>query len=287
MGMTRMAARERDRAVTAYYDRAMEGHVYVRDTIDATMEAVGARVDRLGDRPRILELGCHAGVLTEEMLARWPRAGFVVHDDNDELVGVARRRLAGRQVRFHTGALATLAQPVDLVVSVARHHRLPNGYLAGLRHVMKPGAAYVLADELCPEYCAGAHAERIARAQAMHIVGGYVLTSDQELAAFKERGVVPPEAAEIERLRQRALWRWYRFVVDAAVERGYLDIAVSELRSTHDDLITDSAAEHKFSPLVIERQLALAGLRPVSKRSIGPADEPELQSMFVLESEAD
>jgi hypothetical protein len=148
---------------------------------------------------------------------------------------------------------------------------------------MKPESVYVLADELCPEYCEHAAAERLERAEVIHIVGGYVLTSRVDVEAFRNTGTIPDYAIEMERLRQRALWRWYRFVVDVAVDRGYFDVAVSELQSAHDDLITGSDAEHKFSPRIVEREFALAGFRSLSKRLIGPADLPEHQSMFVYE----
>jgi hypothetical protein len=101
--------------------------------------------------------------------------------------------------------------------------------------------------------------------------------------AFQQNGALAPSTLELERRRQIALWRWYRFVVDDAVNRGYVDVAVGELQSTHDDLITGSDAEHKFSPLIVERQFALAGFQRLSKTLIGPAEHPERQSMFVYE----
>jgi hypothetical protein len=166
---------------------------------------------------------------------------------------------------------------------VARHHHLPHEYLQELGAVLPVGSWYIAADELCPEYCQGEHAERIARAELIHVEGGYVLTNERELRAYQQEGTVPDAAREMEELRRRALWRWYRYVVDEAVERGYFDIAVGELQSTHDDLITGSDAEHKLSPLIVERQFELAGFERVSKTLIGPADEPEHQSMFVYQ----
>jgi hypothetical protein len=176
-----------------------------------------------------------------------------------------------------------VTQPIDIVVAFARHHHLPPDYLSSVRAVLKSGGVYLLAEELCPEYCAGEHAARIARAEELHIVGGYVFTSRAELDSYRTLGTVPPHVQELEQLRRRALWRWYRFVVDQAVERGYYDIAVAELQSAHDDLITGSDDEHKFSPLIVERQFALAGFELLSKRTVGPADDPERQSMLVYE----
>ena len=272
---------EEYRRVTDYYRRAMDGHVYIRETIEALLEEVDNRMRLLGRTPRILELGSHAGITTEWLLQRWPHAEIVVHDEDDALVAMARQRLAGRRVEYCTRPLDTMMPPFDLAISIARHHHLPHHYLAGLRRVIKPDGVYVLADELCPEYCEGEDAERVERAEVIHIVGGYVLTSHSDVAAFEENGTFAPHAVEREQLRRRALWRWYRFVVDQCVERGYFDVAVGELQSAHDDLITGSDAEHKFSPRIVERQFALAGFRRLSKRLIGPPGDPERQSMFV------
>jgi hypothetical protein len=270
-------------SITEYYARAMEGHVYIRDTLDAFMAVLAGRVAQLTHPPRILELGSHAGIITASLLERWPDASIVVSDDDDDLVAMSRKRVRGRQVSYHSGSLDSIHDGLDFAISIARHHHLPHDYLGALRSVMSPAMVYVLADELCPEYCHGQYAARIADAEVIHVIGGYVLTTHAEVTAFERSGAIPEIARELERLRQRSLWRWYRFVVDEAVERGYFDIAVGELKSTHDDLVTGSDAEHKFSPLIVERQLALAGFRLLSKRSIGPADDAARQSMFVYE----
>jgi len=269
--------------VADLYRRAMEGHVDIGDTMDALLDAVGERIGRHRPHTRILHLGSHAGVVAETFLRRWPEAVIAIHDEDEDLIAMARRRLAGRSVEYYTGPIASISCQVDLVVSIARHHHLPHDYLEGLRLLMKPDAVYLLADELCPEYCEGEHRRRIERADVIHMAGGYVLTSRAEVAAFERTGGVPSDAHELEQLRRRALWRWYRFVIDHAVMHGYFDVAVGELQSTLDDFITGSDAEHKFSPLIVERQFALAGFRQLSKRSIGSPSDPALQSMFVYE----
>jgi len=277
------AVSESRRQVNEYYRQVIDGHVYMRDTIDALLEMLGDRIRKIDRPPRILELGCHAGVTTEWILERWPDAEIVVQDERDDLVDMARERVGEGRAAFHAGPVETISRPVDIVVSFARHHHLPDGYLAGVRGVLSPGGVYLLAEELCPEYCTGEHAARVAEAEALHIVGGYVFTSRAEVESYRAGGKPPDHVRDMENLRRRALWRWYRFVVDHAVERGVYDIAVAELQSTHDDLITGSEAEHKFSPLIVERQFALAGFRLSSRRRIGPLDEPERQSMIVYE----
>jgi hypothetical protein len=271
------------RATTEYYARALEGHVYIGETLDAFMATLGARIQRLGRPPHILELGSHAGIITASLLEHWPEASISVSDDDEALIAMSRRRLGSDRVSYHSGRLRRLPHDLDFAISIARHHHLPHDYLGALRPLMAPETVYILADELCPEYCHDEHAARITAADVIHVVGGYVLTTHAEVDAFAKTGAIPEPARELERLRQRALWGWYRFVVDEAVERGYVDIAVGELQSTHDDLVTGSEAEHKFSPLIVERQFALAGFQLLSKRSIGPADEASRQSMFVYE----
>jgi SAM-dependent methyltransferase len=265
---------ESHREVSEYYRRVMDGHVYMRDTIGALLEVLGARIRRLGR---------HAGFTTEWFLERWPDAEIVIQDEREDLLAMVEERIGAGRVTLHAGPPETVKAPVDVVVSFARHHHLPQDYLEGVRRVLEPGGVYLLAEELCPEYCTGDAAARIARAELLHIAGGYVLTSREEVDAYRAGGAVPDHVMDLERLRRRALWRWYRFVVDQAVERGYYDIAVAELQSTHDDLITGSDAEHKFSPFIVERQFALAGFDLLTKQMIGPADDPERQSMIVYE----
>lgn len=267
--------------VTDYYRRAVEGHVYLRDTLAAFFEEVGHQIERLGPRVRVLELGSHAGFISEPLISRWPQLDLTVTDEDEGLVGMARERLAGHPVRFHCGPLETLRGSFDIVLSVARHHHLPHGYLGAVRELMTRTSVYCLADELCPEYGGSEHRIRLEEAKALRIDGGYVFTSAADWEAFERDGTVLAHTQEFEQLRRRALWRWYRFVVDHAVALGYFDIAASELQSARDDLVTGSEAEHKFSPTVVEREFALAGFRQLSKRLIGPADEPEHQSLFV------
>lgn len=275
---------ERQHQISEYYRQVMDGHAYLRETFDALLDMLGDRMRQLDRPPSILELGCHAGVSTEWFLERWPDAEITVQDDeHEEMIEMARERLADKRIAYHVGPVETLGRKFDIVVSIARHHHLPHDYLEGVRSVLAPGGVYLLAEELCPEYCVGEHAPRIAQADVLHIIGGYVLTSQADVAAYEKNGTIPAYALELEQLRRRALWRWYRFVVDYAVDRECYDIAAAELQSAHDDLITGSDAEHKFSPSIVDRQFALAGFRQLSKRDVGPVDEPELQSMVVFE----
>jgi SAM-dependent methyltransferase len=231
----------------------------------------------------ILELGCHGGYFTERLRALCPQARFVVWDDDRELLELARTRHFNGAVSFSDRLEPELVPQVDIAVSVARHHHLPHDYLSMLARVLKPGGVYVLADELCPEYCAPEDREWICSGHALDVASGYVLTSREEIAAFAQSGRVPPRAIALEEQRKRALWDWYRYVVDEAMTRGYYDVAAVELRSSSDDLVTGSDAEHKFSPTIVARQLALAGFERIEKHSVCPANPIAQQGMFIFE----
>jgi hypothetical protein len=275
------ATTESEEQLLHYYDQMMAGHAFIGETLEAFYIALGELIAKRRRSPRILELGSHAGIISASILERWPSARLVVSDDDESLIALSRRRLKRHDVEYHTGPLEKVAGPLDLVVSVARHHHLPHDYLTKLAPALSADTVYLFADEFCPEYCVGEHLARIEQAEVMRMAGGYVLTSRAEVEDYEASGAIPILARRMETERQRALWSWYRFVVDHAVEHGYFGVAVGELQSTHDDLITGSDAEHKFSPAIVERQFALAGFRRLSKQLVGPSDDPSKQSMFV------
>jgi hypothetical protein len=118
-------------------------------------------------------------------------------------------------------------------------------------------------------------------ASAIHIANGYVLTSDDELAVFRKTGALPVIAVEMERARQHVLWKWYRHVVDVMMDRECLNAALYELRTTRDDLDTAFGSEHKLSPVIGERELALLGFELVSRHIPVSEPAPARESFFV------
>lgn len=266
-------------------DSMRRGHPYLADTADAVVEAVVRHARRLGRPARIFEIGCASGILASRVAQSLPEAKVVACEELPELAALARRRLEGTGVELYTDRFTGWERPADILFSGGAHHHLDASYLPHARRMITEGGVYVLGDELCPEYCHGALAERIARAETIRFAGGYVLTSATEWAAYERDGTVPAAAEQMERRRKQALWRWYRFVVDHAMAGGHYDVAVAELGSTRDDLVTGSPAEHKMSPAIVERELALAGFAVRSRRVIGPADDTALQSFHVFELE--
>lgn len=263
--------------------RMRQGHVYFREAEDAFVALLERCVRSFGRKVRIFELGCASGLLTAAMLERFPDADIVANETLPELVAQARKRLAGTRAVLYTGPLSRWERPIDVLVSGGAHHHLPHDYLVHAHRLIVPGGAYVVGDEFCPEYLHGEHARRLAKSELVQLVDGFVLTSKAEVSAHGERGVIPAEALEAEKLRKRALWHWYRFVVDSAIERDFVDVAIAELKSAHDDLVTGSDDEHKYSPALFERQMEHAGFRLASRQVIGPPDDAALQSLVVYE----
>jgi hypothetical protein len=140
-----------------------------------------------------------------------------------------------------------------------------------------------LGDEFCPDYCDTRDRERLAAADRIEIVNGLLLTSADEVGEHRRTGRTPEAALAMERRRQQALWRWYRYVVDYAMARDHVDVAVYELRAAHDDLITGSSEEHKLAAAIVERDLALRGFRQLTRQAFGPANEPEHLSFVIYE----
>jgi hypothetical protein len=264
-------------------DHMRQGHPYLSDSVEVLFERIQAHVRRFDRAPVVFEIGCASGMLTERVARSFPDVELIAQEELPSFVAHARRRLAGLPVQLFTAPLGTFDRRVDIFYSAGTHHHMPEGYLADARRLLDRDGVYIVDDEFCPEYCLGDHADRIARAELFHLARGFLLTHQGEVAAFTRDGTIPTHAIELERLRKLALWRWYRFVVDHAVEQDSIEVASAELRSAADDLITGSEAEHKFSPAVVERQFELAGFRRLSKSMIGPADQPALQSFFVYE----
>src|SRR5262245_60029507 len=89
--------------INEYYRRVLDGHVYIRDTLETLLDTTAARIRADGRKPRVLELGSHAGVFTERLLARSPEVDLVVQDEDADILQMARERLGGRPITYHLG----------------------------------------------------------------------------------------------------------------------------------------------------------------------------------------
>jgi SAM-dependent methyltransferase len=257
----------------ANVDVALEmrrGHVGIEDT-DRTLLGVfrDHLAHRASDAPlRIFDICSGSGFFIRRLSRELPDAAaheLHAHEDEPDVLPLLQARLRDSTIRIHAGSFCDWHQPIDVLLSWGSFHHMPRSYLAHARTLLRPGGLVIIADEFCPEYLTPEMALRVRSAPVIHIASGYVLTSDAELAAFQHTGALPAIAVEMERLRQQVLWRWYRHVVDVMMERECLNAALYELRTTRDDLDTAFGSEHKLSPVVAERELALLGFELVSR----------------------
>jgi len=259
-----------------------QGHVYIADVERLYLELVEHHCRRY-EQPRVLEIGCASGISSQRLAEILPHAEVFAQEEYAPFAELARERLRDTRVRLHTESLARLSGSFDVIVSGGAHHHMPDGYLNQVRALLRDNGVFVLADEFCPEYCTPEQLAHIAGAPVIHLANGFVLTSPVEVEDYTSQSLLPARARQMEVRRRRALWHWYRYVVDEAMRGDHVEVAIAELQSAHDDLITGEAAEHKLAPSILERQLALAGFEVQRKHVFGPENDPTLQSVMAYE----
>jgi|SRR5919199_590879 SAM-dependent methyltransferase len=266
-----------------FVEQARIGHPQLPEEDAYIVERV-LRYSQQFERPvRVFILNGRTGVFASKLITAVPEIELVVQERAAAAVAKLNSRFADSSVTVFTGAYDEWNEPVDIFISKGIHHHAPRAYLDQVKRVLSPEGILILSDEFCPEYCNGKYAERILNADKIYLAGGYVLTDAQEIETYEQTGQISDIAKEIERLRQQALWTWYRYVVDYAMERDCLKVAIEELRAAFEDLITSSGSEHKVSPLIVEREMELRGFEQRSKQSIAPEQPVEYQSFFTYE----
>jgi len=228
-------------------------------------------------------VSCGGGYLAWRICNEIPEVEILAQEDFAAAFDELHGRLDGTRVRVSTMPVEHWTEPVDMVIGWGAHHHMVPSYVDRVREVLTEGGVFLLGDEFCPEYCNEADQRRIRDAEIIAIVDGFVLTHAAEIAEHGRSGRVPDAARDMESRRQQALWRWYRYVVDYAMERNHIDIASYELHAAHNDLRTGSGEEHKVAASIVERDLALRGFRQRSRHALGPVDEPEHRSFVIYE----
>nr|VFJ62132.1 MAG: Methyltransferase domain-containing protein [Candidatus Kentron sp. FW] len=259
------------------------GHIQIEEGDRIILDIVRRFATDLGRRPRILDVACGTGFFASRLLRTIPDVDLMVQEDWPAAIEGLKRRFVGTNAKVFTDPLSNWNEPVDIVLSWGTHHHQPRAYLDQVKRFLAPGGLLVLGDEFCPEYCIGEHAQRIRHASEIYIANGYILTNGEEITAYEKDGTIPEIAREIEKLRLQMLWRWYRYVVDCAMERDCLDVAVFELRAARDDLKTADANEFKLSPLTVEKELELKGFEMRARHATAPDEPVEKQSFFIYE----
>ncbi|NEP39819.1 MAG: class I SAM-dependent methyltransferase, partial [Okeania sp. SIO2H7] len=260
-----------------------KGHPQIAQGDAYIIKLIRQHCQRLGRSFRILDVGCGTGYFASKLLKSLPDLELIVAEEEPDVVVKLKHRLADTKATVFDRPFEEWNEYVDIIISWGSHHHLPPNYLTHAKQVLKKDGVLILGDEFCPDYSNEADALRIANAKLIYIANGYILTSAAEVEDYKRSGEIPHVALEFERHRQQALWIWYRYVVDCAMERNCIEVAIDELRATYNDLMTGFGNEHKMSPLIVEQEFKLCGWQQLSKKSLGPADKPEFQSFFVYE----
>ncbi len=259
--------------------RMREGHPDIVEGDEHIVSLVRSRA--AGGALRVLDVGSGSGDLTVLIARELPLVEVVAIEPSATVAEQARAKVVGLpNASVFASPFDRWSEPVDVIVSWGSHHHLGHDYLQHVARLLGPDGLFVVGDEFCPEYLAGDDAARLVRSELVEIVDGYVFDNDDDLEVYRTSGVVPEWAAHLEERRRQALWRWYRFVGDYAAERQAWDVVIAELAIARNDLVTRYGGEHKTSPLLLERELALAGFELVGRQAIG--DRPtELQSFVI------
>lgn len=264
-------------------DTMRHGHPDITDGDRLIVDLVHRRAEALGRPLSVMDVGSGSGVVSAMLASALPDHRVIANEVEPKLIAQATDRMKP----FPNGEVfdrpfQEFTEPLDVVISWGSHHHLPNTYLDHVRQLLGSEGLLVIGDEFSPEYCDAGDAERVASAEVIHLAGGHVLTTREEVAAHRADGTVPDWSRELEAKRRRALWHWYKFVIDYAMARENWTVVLAELQITLDDLTTAFDEEHKLSPLIVRRDLELNGFRPLSTNVIGnrPAD---LQSFYLYE----
>ncbi len=260
-----------------------EGHPDIAEGDELIVSLIAERAGNAGRPLQIMDVGAGSGVLSELLARRLPEHRVIANDVEPAVIKLAEHRLSGLpNAEIFGRPFQEWNSPLDVVISWGSHHHLPNSYLALARRLLGHDGILVIGDEFCPEYCTPDDAARISAASVIHVADGFVLTSAAEVSAYERDRHVPAWAQALERRRREALWTWYKYVIDYAIERDCWLVALVELQIARDDLTTGFAGEHKLSPRIVERDLELNGFAPVSRHAIGD-NPPQLQSFSVYE----
>lgn len=202
--MKQSRARERQRAVTAEYERLAS--TYDRRWsayIEASLEATLHRLPPL--RPdRVLDVGCGSGALLARLADAFPEAALYGVDPSRAMLAVARARL-DPEIALAAAlaeALPFSPQRFDLVVSTSALHFFGDAgaALAEMHRVTRPGGL-VLVTDWCEDFLTVKLFDR-----AMRMLGKANFTTlGAEACArlFREAGL---EGVELERYRIGPLW---------------------------------------------------------------------------------
>jgi tRNA (cmo5U34)-methyltransferase len=146
------------RDVKAAFDASARDYDRLRRQLIPCFDDYYGMVGRLmpfgpDDAADVLDLGAGTGLLAGILHAQFPKARFTLIDISDEMLGRARERFAGQDVRIIVGDYSREPIPgeFDAIVSALSIHHLTDKDKAALfRRIyaaLKPGGVFVNADE--------------------------------------------------------------------------------------------------------------------------------------------
>lgn len=257
------------------------GHPDIRQGDERITSMVEGIASRSPSPLRILDLGAGSGVLSRRLAERIPGAEIIYNEIERNLILQARRRLEDTNVQEFARPFHEWDEPLDVIISWGTHHHVP-GYLQHARELLAANGTLILGDEFCPEYLDDQEREALRVATHVEVIEGFTYIGQEERKSIAADGAPPPVVRAREERRQRALWHWYKHVIDFAWTRNCLPVVLAELQIARDDLTTHAVQEHKLSPAFVEREVALADFQMITKEVLGSAD-PTLQSFVVYE----
>lgn len=250
---------------------------------DAVIVQKVTRLQREAGRPlRILEVGSGSGYLVELLHQAMPDAQLIANEFEPALVALARNRFAGTSVTIFDRSFEEWHEPLDVLISWGAHHHLTSpSHLQHAARLLGAAGVLLLGDEFCPDYLEAEDRARIDSAEIVFLAKGHVLTTQMEVASFRASGDIPEWSRRLEQRRRRALWEWYKYVVDYAMARGDDLVVEAELHIAADDLNTSFSDEHKLALAIVRRDLELHGF--IERSAISLRSEPSLASFAIME----
>lgn len=259
------------------------GHPYIAEG-DQTIVELCRRRAEVADRPlRILEVGSGSGYLVELLHRAIPDAELIANEIEPALVELARERFRGKPVTVSPEPFEEWHDPVDILISWGAYHHMMSStaHVAHAGELIGPTGTLVLGDEFTPDYLNDDDRARVAAAEVFRLARGHVLLTADEADRFDEDGTIPPWSVDLERRRRQALWTWYKYVIDVAMDRHDDVVVDAELGIATSDIRTDFAHEHKLALPLVLRDLELNGFVEQSRTAL--EERPELASFFILE----
>ena len=135
--------------LAASYDRRWQP--YIEATLNAVLEAVEFQGDEA-----VLDVPCGTGELLQRLIAKWPDLCITGVDLSTGMLAQAKAKDQANRVRWVEADVAELPLPdqsFDCVICANSFHyfRTPNGALAEMRRVLRPGGRLILVD-WCDDY---------------------------------------------------------------------------------------------------------------------------------------